>query len=77
MATMSEILEKHRALHKDLGRRKDAPDKEEFDEKHRKLWADCDNALIARRTELLAKGELTVEESKEAGELKEILRKFR
>ena len=38
MVTKEEILAKYQDLHDRLGRQKDAPDKEKFDNTHRQLW---------------------------------------
>lgn len=56
-----EIQQKYLELHNALGTPKDAKDKEAFDTVHRKIWADCDVELKARKTELEARGLDSVE----------------
>ena len=65
-----EIQAKHLVLHDALGSRKEAVDKELFDQQHRKVWTDCDVELRVRKSELEAKSSLTSNEAKEVGELR-------
>ena len=50
------INQKYLELHNALGKRKDAEDKEAFDIAHRKVWADCNTELKARKVELEMQG---------------------
>lgn len=70
--TKQEIEQKYLVLHDALGTRKEAEDKELFDQQHRQIWADCDTELKARKAELEAKETLTLEEQKELAELEEL-----
>ncbi|MBA7573639.1 hypothetical protein ES708_15437 [subsurface metagenome] len=57
------------AQHNALGSRKEAEDKELFDQQHRQVWIDCDTELKARKAELEAKETITLKESAELAEL--------
>ena len=70
--TKREIEDKYMLLHNALGRQKDAPDRELFDQKHRKIWADCNIELKQRKDELLNKPELSPEEKAELSELEDM-----
>ena len=61
----NEINAKYLVLHDALGTRKDAKDKELFDQEHRQVWHDCDLELQARKAELVSSGELAPEEMEE------------
>lgn len=67
---ISEIQAKYLALHNALGSRETAADKELFDQQHSQIWADCDQELMARKTELELKETLTADELFELSELK-------
>ena len=64
-----EINAKYLALHGALGSRKDAEDKELFDQKHRQVWQNCDIELKARKEELLSLEELSEAEQDELNQL--------
>ena len=69
MATVNEIKTKYLALHNVLGSRREAIDKELFDQQHGGIWHNCDVELQGRKAELGAKGILTLDEQKELAEL--------
>lgn len=71
--TKDEIQAKYLALHNALGSRKDAEDKELFDQQHRQIWAACDIELKARKVELEAKETLSLKEQQELKELEVML----
>lgn len=64
------IRAKYLELHNTLGSRKDAEDKELFDQQHAQIWANCDAELQTRKAELVAKTTLTKDEAVELKELK-------
>ena len=64
-----EIRQKYLALHDALGSRRDAKDKELFDQKHRQIWRECDVELQQRKTELEAMETLHNAEKEELAEL--------
>jgi len=68
-----EILDKHLARHATLGFRKDAQDKDEFDQEHRQIWNECDQELRERLTELQAEEHLTPELEQELTDLQDSL----
>ena len=70
---MQEILDKHLARHAALGSRKDAPDKDEFDQEHKQIWHECDVELGERLTELEAQDHLSPELEQELAELQDSL----
>lgn len=69
MKTKAEIQAKYLAEHDTLGTRKDAADKELFDQQHRQIWIDCDIELEARFVELAIKPTLSKAETLELSEL--------
>jgi hypothetical protein len=69
MKTKDEIDAVYLAQHNALGSRKDAEDKDLFDQQHAQIWADCDAVLQDRKIELQAKVELTPEEEQELAKL--------
>ena len=73
MMIKSEIQVKYLAQHDALGSRKDAIDKELFDQQHAQVWADCNAELKARKDALKAKASLS---SKEKAELSELTMMF-
>lgn len=72
MSTKNEIKAKYLALHDALGARKDAADKELFDQQHRQVWTDCDTELKARRAELAALASHSDVEKQELRELEDM-----
>ena len=66
----NEIRKKYLDRHNALGTRKDAIDKELFDQQHRQVWQDCDVELEARKTELVAKTILNGTEELELRQLR-------
>lgn len=75
MSAKDKINAKYLALHDALGSRRDAPDKELFDQQHRQVWADCDIELRARKVKLEAQTTLTPTEKQEFDELESIFPK--
>ncbi len=75
MPTREEINTKYLILHKNLGKQKDAVDKEKFNETHRKLWKDYAAELIARLGELEKLPSLSLQELKETQEIRAYLHK--
>lgn len=70
--TKDEIQQFYLALHNALGSRKDAQDKELFDQQHSQVWRDCDVALADRKASLEEKETLTPQEQQELAELESI-----
>jgi len=73
METKEQILAYFLEQHAALGNRVDAPDVPEFDKRHRKLWAKCDEELNKRLVKLEAQDTLTPEEEAELQSLKDYL----
>jgi len=69
METMNEILKGFLLLHDALGAQSAAPDKEEFDKQHRKIWTKCGEELNKRLVKLQAKDNPTPAEIQEIDDL--------
>lgn len=70
MSTKYEIEAKYLTIHKALGTRKDAVDKDLFDQQHQQVWRDCETELKVRKVGLQAKPTLLKDEQVELSELK-------
>jgi len=69
MGTKTEIQTRYLEQHDALGTRKDADDKELFDQQHAQVWRDCDVELEQRKDKLKAKPVLAKDEQIELSEL--------
>lgn len=67
--TKSEILTHFLSLHDALGTQADAPDREEFDKQHRKIWTKCEEDLRKRLVKLQYQDTLSPSEIIELSEL--------